>query len=318
MVGVAGYVLLGGDHWTILDAVYMTVITLSTVGYGETHSLTGNPKAQIFTLILIVVGSGILVYATSSVTAFLVEGELERMLRRRRLSREISEMSDHFILCGAGSTGIHIAEEFHKTHKSFVIVDTDEDRLTRLCEDREVPHVLGDATDEDVLELAGIERASGIILALSSDKDNLFLTVTARQLRPDIRIVARAIEPKVRGKLLRAGADAVVNPSAIGGLRMASEMIRPHVVGFLDRMLRDHRATHRFEELVIQKDSSLAGATLADSGIRQKTGTLVVAYRHPGRDEFHYSPGADLVLEPGGAIVVVGSASEVARLRDLV
>lgn len=240
-IGVGGYVIIGQGQWSILDCAYMTVITLATVGYVEVIPIANNPIARIFTMGLILFGMGAILFFVSSMTAFIVEGQLQNILRRKRMSKLIGKMSGHIILCGVGETGLHIAEELHQTGSDFVMVDMDELRLRHVCEmlGGDIPFVVGDASEDETLKAAGIDVANGVISACTSDKDNLFITVTARQLNQKIRIVAKSIGMSTESKLRKAGADVAVTTNYIGGLRMASEMLRPAVVTFLDRMMRD-------------------------------------------------------------------------------
>jgi len=317
-IGSVGLHYLGGGRWEFWDCFYMTVITLSTVGFGETLSdMNAVEGARGFTVMLIVLGSGTLLYFASSLTAFIVEGDLMGALKRNRMQKQIDALSNHIVVCGVGSTGIHILEEMVATETPFVAIDIDEDRLGKLDEDLpgvELLSVTGDATDDHILERAGIVRARGIISALHDDKDNLFVTVTARALNSRARIIAKAVEPSAGPKLTRAGADAVVSPNRIGGMRMVSEMIRPRVVQFLDLMLRDRERNMRIEELPIPDDSSIVGATLRETDIRQHTDALVIAVRD-AEGAFLYNPPPGTTLRKGMTLVVLAETSEYRKLR---
>ncbi|MFO0710692.1 MAG: potassium channel protein [Sandaracinus sp.] len=321
VVGASGFHVIGGDHWSWGDCFYFTIITLSTVGFGET--LTGlheHPYARLWTVGLIVLGSGTLVYFVSTLTAFIVEGDIRDAFRRNRMRQVIDKLEGHYIVCGAGTTGIHVIEEFIQCHVPFVVVDRSRHRLSELHERFDRPshrflYVVGDGTDDHVLEEAGIARCRGIVAALSEDKDNLFVTVTASALNPKARIIAKCVEVSARPKLLRAGARAVVSPTQIGGLRLASEAIRPTVVEFLDLMLRDPNQNLRIEEVTIPESSSLVGLPIRDTNIRQKTKGLVIAVRFAdGR--FAYNPEPGLVLEHGSTLVVLAEVAEMRKLRD--
>jgi voltage-gated potassium channel len=238
--GTLGYMLVEG--WSPLDALYMTVITLATVGYGETHPLS--PVGRIYTIALILIGLGVVGYGLSTVVAFLVEGQLTGILERRKMERKIRSLRDHVILVGAGETGKHIAEELLNTGTPFVVIERDPAQVGALERLGKVLYINGDATESGVLREARIESARGLISSAPSDKDNLFVILTARELNSALRIVSRVIAEGSRHKLLKAGADAVVSSNLIGGLRMASEMLRPHVVSFLRRHAPRDRGIH--------------------------------------------------------------------------
>ncbi len=315
--GTVGYYFLTGSDW--LNCLYMTVITLSTVGYGELiQGMSARPEVRIFTIILILAGVGLLLYAFSTITAFLVEGELTDIIRRNKMNRKISKLKNHFIVCGAGSTGQHVIRELIDTNREFVVIEKNEQRLGNIEDFEKILYIKGDATDDEILKKAGIEKARGLISVLSSDKDNLFVTISSRQLNPDIRIVSRGIETGVEKKLCKAGADDVVYPNQIGGMRIASEMIRPNVVSFLDYMLRDKEKAFRFEELAIKKDSGIAGKTIAESNLTEKAGIPILAIRKPGTEEYKLYPEPETELSPGTVLVVIGAKDTMKKLKGIV
>ncbi|HJL19094.1 MAG TPA: potassium channel protein [Sandaracinaceae bacterium LLY-WYZ-13_1] len=327
LVGSGGYHLLGDGRWTLEEVFYFTVITLSTVGFGETlPGMHDVPYARLWTIVMIFSGSGTLLYFVSTLTAFIVEGDIQGAIRRNRMQKRIDHLQGHFIVCGVGSTGIHVVEELINTQSPFVVVDRDEERLMNLTDKlgpQRFLYVLGDATDDETLVQAGISRADGVIAALTDDKDNLYITLTAFQLereraqRGNFRIVAKAVDPSARAKLFAAGATRVVSPSEIGGMRMVSEMVRPAVVEFLDLMLRDPEKNLRIEEVEIPVGSSLVGARLRDTTIRARTKAMVIAVKHGGETpRYTYNPGPDLVLEEGMILIVLAETSEMNKLRD--
>lgn len=318
-IGTVGFHVLGsmnGLEWSWLDCVYMTVITVSTVGYGEILPIQHMPAARIFTIAIILFGMGMLVYFASAVVALVVEFDVREVIQRRKRLKAIQELQDHVIVCGIGTTGIHVVEELQSIGTPFVVVENDLERVQHVQTHLgvEFPYVLGDATDDDVLGEAGITRAQGVVSALSNDKDNLFVTITARQLNPKARIVSRAKESSSANKLRRAGADAVVSPNLIGGMRMASEMVRPMVVQFLDLMLRDKEKTLRIEEATVPEYSMVEGKRLMDTQIRKITELLVVAVRSPD-GAYKYNPGPDFVLRAGATLIVLGDSKDVVKLR---
>jgi voltage-gated potassium channel len=318
-VGAGGFEVIGEGDWSLADCIYFTIITLSTVGYS--HTLThfdDHAYARLWTVGLIVLGSGTLVYFVSTITAFIVEGDLGGALRRNRMKQVLARLTHHIIVCGAGTTGIHVIEELLHSHIPFCTIDNDEQRLLELAErfgpDR-FAYVVGDAADDDALKEAGIERAQGIVAALSEDKDNLFVTITASALNPQARIVAKATEVSSRAKMMRAGAKAVVSPTQIGGLRLASEAIRPTVVEFIDLMLRDPKKNLRIEEVAIPASSSLVGAALKDTNIRRESKVLVIAVRMPD-GAYEYNPQPEFTLTSGATLIVLAETAEMARLRE--
>jgi len=316
--GTAGYWILGGGRWSLADCAYMTVISLTTVGYGEIlvdlHSV---PYARLFTSILLVSGAGIALYFVSVLTTFLVEGEFLQLRRRRKMKQQIEHLHDHIIVCGVGGTGKHVVDELVATQWSFVAIDTDPERLAR-CEEThaQIPTIEGDGTDDNILIEAGIKRAHGIVASLPDDKLNLYIVITARGLNPNLRIVAKAVDPLAVAKLQAAGANAVISVNAIGGLRMASEMIRPNVVTFLDKMMRDKDKQLRFEEVAIPPGSPLVQRRLADSDIRKERNLLIVAARDTATGEYTYSPGPHFVMQAGMTLIVIGETGAVQRLRN--
>ncbi|MCU0676923.1 MAG: potassium channel protein [Myxococcota bacterium] len=315
--GTAGYHEVGEGRWSVFDCLYMTVITLSTVGFGETlPGMNDMVEARLITMALIVVGSGTLLYFISGLTALLVEGDLQGMLRTRRMQKRIEGMEGHIVVCGAGTTGEHVLRELVDVKVPFVVIERSRGRIDVLEEDlaSPIPFVEGDATDDHTLVAAGVERAKGVIAALSDDKDNLFVTISARHLNKGARIVAKAVESSTVPKLRRAGADAVVSTNQIGGLRLVSEMVRPTAVEFLDRMLRQGHKL-RIEDTVISADSRVVGLTLAEANLR-KSGALVIAIRQPD-GEYHYNPEGREKLVAGASLVVMAHPEDMVRLRAL-
>lgn len=311
-IGVMGYHLIEG--WSFFDSLYMTVITLATIGYGETHPLT--TKGRVFTMFLIFSGIGIIGYGLSVIASFVIEGELAGIIGKRRMQKDIEKLSNHYILCGAGETGRCIAAEFAKTKTPFIVIDLNAHKIENIIS-LGVPFIVGDATKDAVLLSAGIKRAQGLVSSLHNDKDNVFVVLTARGLNKDLRIVSRVVEQESEHKLRIAGADTIVSPNAIGGLRMASVMIRPTVVSFLDVMMRE-QDTIRIEEINLPKVSSLVGKTLKYSDIAHKTGLIVIAIKRIKSDKYIYNPKPDTAFEPEDILVVMGDVSQVSALRKLV
>lgn len=312
-VGTAGYMLVEG--WGAFDALYMTVITVGTIGYGETHPLS--PAGRVFTIFLILMGLGTTAYAFSQLTAFIVEGDLSAAFRRNKMLKRISELENHFIVCGLGNTGRVVLEELVKTQRPLVIVEKDPEKAAEL-EARGLLVVGGDASHDDVLEKAGIAKARGVFCVLGHDNENLLLTLAARGLNASVRIVAELHDGRFRERLTRCGADAVVDSPHIGGLRLASEMVRPITVGFLDSMIRDRSYTYRFEEVLLAGSSRLAGRAV--SQLPHEGGRLpaVVAVREKASGRYAINPDPGHTLAEGDVLVVLGSTEEIARLKAAV
>ena len=241
LIGTAGYMVLEG--WNLLDSAYMTVITLATIGYGETHPLSDT--GRLFTLLLILGGIGIVAYSFSMMTALLVGGHITDAFRRKKMRSDIKSLKGHYIICGGGRAPLAIAAELQRTGRQFVLLEKTPE-VCRELEDKGWLALCGDATDDKLLESAGLAHAAGLFLCLPNDKDNTYLALSARLLAPGLRIVSAHNAPEAATKLLRSGADTLVNPGFISGMRMVSEMVRPATVGFLDSMLRDSGSDCRF------------------------------------------------------------------------
>lgn len=315
MLAAAGYRILGGPHVSILDAVYMAIITVATVGYGEVVDTSANPTLRVFNIFVIFFGIGIMLYVFSASTAFIVEGELKDIFRRRKMLKQIRDLKDHFVICGAGETAYHVVNELLKTSHQFVVIDHDEERLEKIQHLGEFPVLKGEAADEEVLEEAGLSRAAGLAIVLPDDKDNLMVTVTARQMSSTVRIIARCADARMGDKLIRAGASTAVSPNMIGGMRMASELIRPHVVGFLDLMLREKSKTLRVEEISVREGSSWAGKTIHETEIHRRFELLALAVRNAA-GAMEYNPHGDTVLRSGDVLIVMGNVDQVWKARE--
>jgi voltage-gated potassium channel len=319
-LGSVGYMLIEG--WSFGDALYMTVITLSAVGYEEVLPLSGGGRA--FTGFVLAAGITGLGLWFAFLTSWIVELDLRHVFTRRKTLREIKKMENHVIVCGAGRTGSQVVEEFLMAGESFVVIERDREKVEQLQE--LLPTILvieGDATVDHFLEEAGIEKARGLIACLSADTDNLFVSLTGRNLRPELEIVARAYEEETVPKLYRAGANHVVSPNASGAIRMASFMLRPSVVSFLDVATRSPDLTLRLEQETVMADSPFAGRTLMEAQIPQNTGLIVIAMRRPEGDEdadyqYVFNPVASTRLEPGDVMIVLGRPEEVQKLREYV
>ena len=316
LMGSTGYYVLFDGKSSYLDCLYMTVISLTTVGYGEVLGITGNASAQIFTMLLITFGMGIILYSISTLTAMLIEGELTGMLRRRKMENKINTLSGHYIVCGGGETGFPLAVELVASKASVVLVEHDNSVIERARQIKGLYHVSGDATDDKNLIAAGIERATGVTICLPSDNDNLYITMTARMLNPTARIISRMTNSRLKPKLLKAGASSVVSPNAIGALRMASEMLRPTAVEFIDNLMRSERGELRIHQITVNGGSPLAGKPILQSGLRDRFNLLLLGVRHKD-GEFEYRPPSSFVMEAGMTLIVLGDIDNINRAREM-
>jgi voltage-gated potassium channel len=310
-VGTAGYFLIEG--WSLLDGLYMTVITLATIGYGETHPLSD--AGRVFTIVLIMGGIGTMTYIFTSITELLLKGGFSEAFRRQKMQDKIERLKGHYIVCGATRSGLSICEELAKTLRPFALVVLTEEEVKKFmalgwCA------VAGDATSCSALEAAGLKNAKGVFSALSNDKDNAFVAITARGLNRSVKIVAVQNEhsPEMEDKLLRAGADMVINPSHIGGLRMASEMLRPATVQFLDSMMRGHKAGARFEDA--EAGPGAEGRQLGEFKGADTKGALVVALKNSGENTYEINPLPSVKLKKGDILVALGTPEELKALTS--
>lgn len=317
ILGAVGYWIIGGGDWAFFDCFYMTLITITTVGYGEILPVSFTENGRIFTMVLLISGMGVSLYFLSSLTAFIIEGELGKAIWRRRMRKKLDRLHDHYIVCGAGETGRSVVEELLDAGRPVVVIEQDQEHLDYLARrvGGQFVGILGDATDDEVLLDCAIEAASGVICTLHSDRDNLYVVVSARQLNADLRIISRAVNDRAEQKLLRAGANATVSPNNIGGRRMAHEILRPSVVGFFDMIVRDTSQSLNVEECLLPENTSLNGLTLATSQIRQVTDALVLSVLSRDRRNYTFNPPSNFVFEAGMTLIVLGDRQSIERLR---
>lgn len=307
VIGTIGYWFIGKGHYAVMDCLYMTVITIATIGYGEIIDMSDNPGGRVFTMLVALFGIGTLTYILSNFTAFVVEGELNETFRRRKMEKAIKKFKDHYIVCGIEGVGFHIVSELSETKRSHVIVDIDRKKIEKILETfHERVYIEGDATDSDILLKAGIMEARGLFAVSGDDNQNLVISLTAKQLNPSIRVVARCHDLKNMEKMKKAGADAVVSPTFIGGLRMASEMVRPTVVSFLDIMLRDKEKNLRIEEVLVPE--SFIGKTVADLQLKRYPNMLLLAVKT--KDDWIFNPPDDYVIKPENALIFMSTPQE--------
>jgi len=307
--GTAGYMAIEG--WNLIDALYMTVITLASVGFKEVHDLS--LIGRIFTIFLIVGGVGSVAYALSAGAKIILEGELQEVYGRRRLEKKIRELKDHYIVCGYGRMGKIICRELREKNIRFVIVEKQPDLRQ---EEEDLLIFPGDATKDEVLKELGIDKAKGLITVLPTDAENLFVVLSARVLNPGLIIVARAGEEGSEQKLIRAGADKVVSPYHIGGLRIAHTVLKPAVVDFIEFATKSGNIDLQMEEVSIGENSKLVGKTLDESGIGRELGIIIVAIRKPS-GEMMFNPTFRSAIKEGDMLIALGEISKLKILEEL-
>ena len=313
VVGTSGYIVLG---WNFMDALYMTVITVGTIGFEEVRNLDESVAGRLWTIVLIISGVAVLGYATTSLVALAVEGTVRNYFRSRRMRAEIAKLHGHYILCGYGRVGRQVATEFTMDGVPFVIVEQDPGTVEGCLADGYLA-LFGEASDDGVLEEAGIMRARGLIAAVDSDADNVFVVLSARKLNPALHIVARASSDSSAAKLEIAGADRTLSPYAVGGRRLASLATQPLVVDFLDVVTRGEKGIEfRLEEFVVPKNSSIAEHTIGELKIGERTGAIVLAFR-TADGTFDTTPSAGDRLRAGDTLIVLGSRDQITRLERL-
>ncbi len=309
--GTVGYMLFEG--WGVMDALYMTIISLATVGYAEVHKL--GTIGRLFTIFLILMGVSYFVYVAGALVQFMVEGRIRIILGRRRLDKKIKRLNNHYIVCGYGRIGRVLCDNIRRKPVDLVVIENSEDLIPVMDEDG-VLYIAGDASDENNLKRAGITEARGIIAVLGSDAENVFLVLTARQLNPNAYIMARAIRKESRAKLRAAGANHVESPYDIGAVAMAQRIIRPTVTGFLDSALTHEETEFQMEEILVSAGSQLVDVMLKDSGIRQKFDLIIIAVKHlDGR--MNFNPSFDTTLMAGDTVIAIGEAKNLARLETV-
>jgi voltage-gated potassium channel len=301
------------EGWGLIDSLYMTVITLATVGYGEVHAIS--QTGRIFTLILIVLGVGFFFYVIGNFIQFLVEGRIRIVLGRRKLDKQINELKNHYIICGYGRIGRVLCRYLFQRNLDVVVIEKDQERIPILDED-DTLYVVGEATDEANLVRAGVDRAKGLITVLGTDAENVFLLLTARRLNPGLYIVARASEDVTKKTLTAAGANMVVSPYDVGARRMAHAILRPSVIDFLETAFADESTDINIEEIPVSASSKLIDVTLKDSGIRQNFNLIIIAARKADGSML-FNPSAESKIGADDTLIVVGERKNLAKLETI-
>lgn len=311
-IGVVGYMFLADLNF--VDALYMTIITMSTVGFGEVVPLT--PEARLFTVFLILMSVAVFGYALSVFTETLVSGQFIQQLKMKKVQKRIEELNNHTIVCGFGRNGMQAINRLKSYNKKFVVIEQDKERIEEL----EIDGILcveGDATTDAVLLKAGIEKAENLITALPSDADNLFVVLSARQLNRKCKIISRASKESSYDKLKIAGADNVIMPDKLGGEHMASLLVTPDVIEFVDRLTISGEASANLEEIEINNlPEKYLNKTILDLDLRKQTGCTVIGYKTPNK-EYVINPEATVMLKPNSCLIVLGRPEQITKLREL-
>ncbi len=311
VVGIAGYMLL--ERWDFLDSSYMVITTLFTIGFQEVHPLSA--AGRILTMFIAVGGVGTALYAAGQVVEIIVQGEIFGYRVRRKMDKRIREMRNHYIICGFGRVGHQVAVDFMAGDIPFVVIDSKPETVVEL-EPKGIPHIVGDATSDEILEEAGIKHAKGLVACSDSDVANVYVTLSARALNPVLYVVSRASQRETEHKLRIAGANKVISPYFISGRRMAALATRPVISDFLDMVTHGGELEFRLHEVPIPKDSSLIRKTLAEAEIRSRSGAMVLAI-HKADSTFELQPHASSTINNGDTLVVIGTQEQIDLLEKL-
>ena len=311
--GTIGYSIIEG--WTLFDSLYMTVITLSTIGYQEVRPLSFTCRA--FTIILVFVGVGAVAYGINNGIRIVFEGEIQKAFGRRKLEKRLKSIKDHFIVCGYGRMGRIICNELKAKNVPFVVVEKELPELDpEFDADEKIVFVYGDATKDEILRQSGIEKARGLISVLSTDAQNLYVVLSARELKPSLFIVARAGEEGSGQKLLRAGADRVVSPYHIGGLRIAQTVLKPAVMDFLEFATRSGNLELQMEEIPVEEDALISGKTIHETGVGRELGVIIVAIKRKDGD-MKFNPVHNTLVKAGDTLIAMGETEKLKALEKL-
>ncbi len=310
-IGAYGYSFIEG--WDYMDSVYMTVITIATVGYGEVHEVSRT--GRIYTIFVIVGGVGFWVYVAGAAVQFMVEGRIMAIMGRRRVDKKISRMKNHYIVCGYGRIGRVLCNNLKTKPIDIIVVEKDESNIESMNDD-DILFIMGDATDDENLIRAGIKDAKGLVAVLATDADNVYVVLTARQLNPNIHIIARAGGVKAKSKLLAAGADKVESPYEMGAASMAQRILRPTVTSFLDFAFARRRKDIQMEEIPVHSSSELVNIMLKDSGIRQRFNLIIIAIKKPDGTML-FNPSFEATIHGGDTVIAVGEEKNLQKLEKL-
>ncbi len=301
------------EHWSVIDSLYMTVITLAAVGYGEVHDIS--QTGRIFTIVLIFFGVSFVLYVFGNIVQFLVEGQIRLILGRRKLDRQINRLKNHYIICGYGRMGRSLCKSLIQKQQDFIVIEQNTDRIPAMEEDG-ILFVIGSATEETSLLKAGIKNAGALMTVLGSDADNVFLVLLTKGLNPNLCVIARASQNSTKNILYTAGANVVVSPYEVGARRMAHAILRPGVIRFLEMAFADENTDIHLEQTKVEKSSNLVGVTLKDSEIRKNLNLIVLAMIR-GDDSMQFNPSAETIIKAGDTIIAVGENKSLKKLEKI-
>jgi voltage-gated potassium channel len=312
LVGIIGFHLIEG--WSYFDSLYMTIITIFTVGFKEVRDLS--PLGRAFTIFIILGGVGTALFAFSKIAEIVFEGGIRESWRRRKMEKQLQNLQDHFIICGYGRMGKIVSERLAEEKLPFVIIESNQSKIDEIREERKYLFISGDATQEDVLQQAGIRKARGLASLLPSDADNLYLVLTVRLIHPSLFVLSKVVDEEAEKKILQIGANKVVSTYKLSGLKIAQGLIRPTVVDFLDLIIRRKELSLYMEEYTIKKESQLITKTISELKIRQRANVIVVAVKKPGK-EIIFNPMSNFEIETGDTLLVLGDKEGIQRFENI-
>jgi voltage-gated potassium channel len=311
IVGVLGYHFIEG--WPILDCFYMTVITIFTVGFKEVRALS--PQGQFFTIFIILSGVGTAIFAFTKVAEMVFEGGVNEFWRRKKMDKDLQSLKDHYIICGYGRMGKIVSQRFKEEKLPFVIIENKPEKIELLKKERKYLFIDGDATIEDNLMKAGIKNAKALAALLPSDADNLYLVLTVRLISPSLFVLSKVLDEKAEKKILQIGANRIVSPYMLSGLKIAQGLIRPTLVDFLDVIIRRKELSLFMEEFTLKKNSKIVDKNLIESNVRKETNVIIVAVKKPGK-EIIFNPSSDFIVKAGDTILVLGYQEEISKFEQ--
>ena len=312
--GTIGYYYISDKNYSLIDCLYMTVITITTVGFSEIIDMSHNPSGRVFTMFIAFSGLGISTFIISNIAAIIVSGEIQESYKQRKMSKQIGTLENHYIICGVGRVGSHILKELNTMGKMLVVVEKDDSKLSELSElFPELSYIKGDADEENVLLKAGIKSAKGIFASTGDDNENLVITLTAKYLNPNIKVVTRCLEAVNEGKIKRAGADSIIKENYTAAIRMASEMVRPGVLSFIENMEFDRIKNFSFDEILINEKYS--GKPLSELHLENYTDTLLFAVLND--NQWTYVPKPDHIIKKSSKLIIVTSVEDRKKLKEI-
>ena len=312
-IGVIGFHII--EDLSFLDSLYMTVITVFTVGFREIKEPL-SPIGQVFTIFIILGGVGSVMYAFTKIAEFVYEGTINKIWRRKKMEKKIQSLKDHYIICGHGRLGQIVRERFEEEKLPFVVIDNKEECLADIRENQKCLYIEGDATHEEVLIKAGIKRAKALAALLPTDADNLYLVMTVKLINPSLFVLSKVMDDEAERKISQIGANKVVNPYKLSGLRIAQGLIRPTLIEFMDLIIRRSELSLSMEEFVVKKESTLTNKTIAQSEVRSRANVIVVAVKKP-REDIVFNPSSEMTIEVGDTLLLLGNLGDINRFEHI-